>query len=90
MKMFFVLFALCVEATVSFAGVVEFAAPFADGCVLQRGVSVPVWGRADPGEKVEVTFGGQSIGTTAGADGTDGDSNGTCVLQSFPRVQPSE
>ena len=48
---------------------VELAAPFADGCVLQRGVPVPVWGRADPGEKVEVTFGGQSIGTTAGADG---------------------
>ena len=62
---------VAIVAGVAFAshGSVEFAAPFADGCVLQRGVPVPVWGRADPGEKVEVTFGGQSIGTTAGADG---------------------
>lgn len=50
-------------------GGVELAAPFADGCVLQRGVPVPVWGRAEPGEKVAVTFGGQCVGTTAGAGG---------------------
>ena len=50
-------------------GSVEFAAPFADGCVLQRGVPVAVWGRAESGEKVEVTFCDQRVGTTAGADG---------------------
>ena len=45
---------------------VEFAAPFTDGCVLQRGVPVAVWGRAESGEKVEVTFCDQRVGTTAG------------------------
>ena len=50
-------------------GSVEFAAPFADGCVLQRGVPVAIWGRAESGEKVEVTFCDQRVGTTAGADG---------------------
>ena len=32
---------------------------FSDHMVLQRGKPVPVWGWADPGEKVTVTFGGQ-------------------------------
>lgn len=50
-------------------GSVEFAAPFADGCVLQRGVSVPVWGRVEAGEKVNVSFGGQRVETTADAEG---------------------
>jgi len=31
------------------------------GMVLQRGVKVPVWGWADPGEKVKVSFAGQSV-----------------------------
>lgn len=48
---------------------VELAAPFADGCVLQRGVSVAVWGRAEVGEKVNVSFGGQCVEATANADG---------------------
>lgn len=34
--------------------------PFADNMVLQRGVSVPVWGTAAPGEQVKVEFAGQS------------------------------
>src|SRR5687768_14815377 len=29
---------------------------FSDNMVLQRGVAVPVWGTADPGEQVAVTF----------------------------------
>ncbi|MEW7847606.1 sialate O-acetylesterase [Massilia aurea] len=37
--------------------------------VLQRGASVPVWGRAAPGESVTVTFGSQVRATRAGADG---------------------
>lgn len=40
-----------------------------DSMVLQRGVRVPVWGRAEPGEAVTVGFAGQTKRTTAGADG---------------------
>ena len=31
-----------------------------EDCVLQRDAKVPVWGRAEPGEKVTVTFAGQT------------------------------
>ena len=50
-------------------GSVEFAAPFADGCVLQRGVPVAIWGTADAGERVQVSFGAQSVATVASQDG---------------------
>jgi sialate O-acetylesterase len=42
---------------------------FADHAVLQQGAKVPVWGTADPGEAVTVEIAGQSVSTTAGADG---------------------
>lgn len=42
---------------------------FQDHAVLQRGKPVPVWGSADAGENVTVTFGGQSVSTTADASG---------------------
>jgi sialate O-acetylesterase len=45
------------------------AALFSDHMVLQRGMSVPVWGMAAPGESVKVTLNGQTRSTTAGADG---------------------
>jgi len=38
---------------------------FSDGMVLQRGVSVPIWGTAKDGEKVTVKFQGQTVVTTA-------------------------
>src|SRR5689334_19498040 len=38
---------------------------FSDNMVLQRGISVPVWGWADEGEKVSVHFGDQMVHTTA-------------------------
>ncbi|MCS6859975.1 MAG: sialate O-acetylesterase [Abditibacteriales bacterium] len=38
---------------------------FSDNAVLQRGVSVPVWGTAKDGEKVTVKFNGQEVSTTA-------------------------
>lgn len=37
--------------------------------VLQRDREVPIWGWADPQEKVTVTFAGQTVSTQAGADG---------------------
>ena len=55
--------ALCASAEV------KTATPFADGMVLQRGRSVPVWGTAAPGEAVTVSFAGQTKTTAAGADG---------------------
>ncbi|MBR1587993.1 MAG: hypothetical protein IJ658_06685 [Kiritimatiellae bacterium] len=50
-------------------GFVKTATPFADNMVLQRGCAVPVWGVADPGEKVTVAFAGQAKTAQAGADG---------------------
>ena len=43
--------------------------PFADNMVLQRGRAVPVWGKADPGEVVTVSFAGQVKKATADASG---------------------
>jgi len=45
------------------------AGVFADHMVLQQGKSAPVWGWADPGEKVMVTFAGQSKSVRAGDNG---------------------
>jgi sialate O-acetylesterase len=42
---------------------------FTDHMVLQRGMKVPVWGTASPGEKVTVEFRGQKVTATTGADG---------------------
>src|SRR2546423_2524459 len=36
-----------------------------DGMVLQRDMKVPLWGTADDGEKVTVSFQGQEASTTA-------------------------
>ena len=40
-----------------------------NGMVLQRELPVPVWGWADAGEKVTVTFGGQTQTTTTAENG---------------------
>jgi len=42
---------------------------FGDHMVLQRDASVPVWGWADPGEKVTVAAGSSTASTTAAQDG---------------------
>ena len=36
---------------------------FNNHMVLQEGVKVPIWGSADPGEEIKVTFGGGSVST---------------------------
>lgn len=48
---------------------VKVASIFADHTVLQRGKPVPVWGWAEPGEPVTVSFAGQEKRTTADEDG---------------------
>ena len=45
------------------------ASIFADKMVLQRDKPVRVWGTADAGEEVSVSFGGKSASAKAGADG---------------------
>jgi hypothetical protein len=48
---------------------VKLPAIFSDHMVLQREAGVPVWGWADPGEKVEVVIAGQTKTTAADAAG---------------------
>ena len=43
---------------------------FGDHMVLQEGAKLPVWGTADPGEKVTVTFGTSTGSAAAATDGT--------------------
>jgi sialate O-acetylesterase len=45
-------------------------AVFTDHAVLQRGRSIPVWGKADPAATVTVVFDGTSVSTTAASDGS--------------------
>ena len=63
--------ALCIALFVAHATLAELqlAHLFSDGMVLQREQPVPVWGWADPGVEVTVTFGGQELTTTVGEDG---------------------
>jgi sialate O-acetylesterase len=42
---------------------------FTEHMVIQRGINTPVWGTADPGEKVTVTLGKNRVDGVAGADG---------------------
>jgi len=48
------------------ADTLSLASPFGDHAVVQRGMPVPVWGKADPGSNVVVRFAGQE--KTAAAD----------------------
>ena len=48
---------------------IELGAPFRDHAILQRGMTVPVWGWSKPGTKVTVEFAGQKKTATAGKDG---------------------
>lgn len=48
---------------------VEMTNLFSDNMVLQRELPVPVWGTADPGEEVTVSFAGQIVEGTADESG---------------------
>jgi sialate O-acetylesterase len=50
-------------------GAVKPANVFSDGMVLQRGKTVPIWGQAEPGTEVQVSFAGQRHTTEASAQG---------------------
>lgn len=67
MKIRFVVSLLAMAANCSAA--VSLHPLFSDRMVLQREMPVSVWGKADPGEKVQVRFVGQVVEATADADG---------------------
>lgn len=50
-------------------GAIRVASPFGDHMVLQRERPAPVWGSAEPGEEITVTFAGRVVYATADADG---------------------
>ena len=68
MKKVVSLVALC-AAVFATEAALKTASPFADGMVLQRGMKVPVWGQADAGAQVTVSFAGQQKSVTADAKG---------------------
>lgn len=63
------LFAAAMLSAMTARADVKPASVFSDNMVLQRDKPLPVWGKADPGEKVTVKIAGQTQETTAGADG---------------------
>jgi sialate O-acetylesterase len=68
LPLFIIYLALYIAPGVARADV-TLAPLFRDGAVLQRDMPAPVWGLAEPGEKITVTFAGRKHQTTAGADG---------------------
>ena len=69
MKKLFV-FTLALFSAVVAGAKVQLPQMFQNGMVLQRGMPIPVWGTADPGEHVSVTFRKKVYETVAGDDGT--------------------
>jgi len=61
--------AALLAASLSLQAAVKMPAIFGSGMVLQREKPAPVWGWADNGESVTVTFAGQTKTATADADG---------------------
>ncbi|MFC1498113.1 sialate O-acetylesterase, partial [Verrucomicrobiota bacterium] len=68
MKLWFVLFCSFVLSASSLFGL-ELPDVFGDKAVFQQGQAVPVWGTAQPGEKVEVSFAGQTVSAKADSEG---------------------
>ena len=61
------LFILCLSLSVQ--AEVKLPVLISDGLVLQRDAQVPVWGWADPGEKITLSFRGKKYKTTTAKDG---------------------
>jgi sialate O-acetylesterase len=69
MKLLQRLLVLPLLATLVARADVSLAPLFSDHAVLQRDKSIPVWGKADAGESVTVSFHGQTRATVATPDG---------------------
>lgn len=65
---------------------VQLAGLFGDDMVLQRDQKISIWGRADAGEAVRVTFDGTSASTTAAEDGTWRVTMGPFVVQAAQKL----
>lgn len=62
-------FAFCVLLTTPMVQAIDVPAVFSDHAVLQRDLSLPIWGTGEPGTEVTVDFAGQSKTTTVDGDG---------------------
>jgi sialate O-acetylesterase len=71
MKPRFLLATLCATLSLAISAHAELKANqlFSDHMVLQNGMTVPVWGTADAGERVTVKIAGQTKSVVTGADG---------------------
>ncbi len=70
MKLFPILtLSVCLAAIQVSQAAIVLAPLFTDGVVLQREKPIPIWGRAEPGQKLAVTFQDQNVRTTADAQG---------------------
>lgn len=68
----FILF-LAAAATLAgqmFAATIEMPPLFGNHAVLQRDVPIPVWGKAEPGNRIAVSINGQSAETIANTEGS--------------------
>jgi len=65
----FVLSYFCFLVSVQSSLAVQPSDVFGDHMVLQRGMAVPLWGKAEPGERVTVVFGGHAVETIAEPSG---------------------
>jgi sialate O-acetylesterase len=65
MKKFLVLIVVLSSITGTTYSNIRFASIFGDRMVLQRQVDVPIWGTAEKGEKIALTFAEQTVFTTA-------------------------
>ena len=68
-KIKLVAFAVCTLLAASLQAKVVMPYVFGDNMVLQSGQKVPVWGKATPGERITVSFAGQSVKAVADASG---------------------
>ncbi len=69
MKTLLLLILLVVSAPIAARANVVLPDVLSSGMVLQRDQKVPIWGKADPGESITVTFAKQTKKTTADKDG---------------------
>jgi sialate O-acetylesterase len=69
MKMRLLVFVFLIFISLPVFAEVKLTSLFNDHMVLQREMKVPVWGTADAGEKITVTFSKQKINTVADANG---------------------
>jgi sialate O-acetylesterase len=68
MKRFLLALVVCVASSAAVADV-AMNNMFGDHMVLQQGIKNKIWGKAEPGERVTVSFAGQTHDATAGQDG---------------------